>query len=375
MRSWKQLVSPALPVVFLALPPVWADEAPAYINIHKPLTSTAMILVPDTNIRSQGSGFVVDYKARLLLTNYHVVGQESSLLAVFPTYEQAQARADRNYYLTKAPRFRGKVVHRDDKIDLALLELQEISNDAMELKLATDSAKVSDRIHTSGNPGNDTRAFVYTPGKVNEITRMKMEYVSNQKVECRILEIATDGKLSPGVSGGPVVNSQGELVGVIAAGPPDGSQRAMCIDIKEVRHFLCVAHRKLATAAIRKQEYSKAVEFCTRALEYNPGDALTLNERGVAYSYQDSYDKAIADYTAALKSDPKLSRAFRSRGSAYFHKGEFDKTVKDCTEALVIDPKYALAYLWRGKALAKLGKADEAAADRAKALKLDPSLQ
>src|SRR5262249_46174218 len=120
MRRWN-LLPVGLFLLFLALPPVRADDAPTFINIHKPLTSTAMILVPHTRIAAQAPDFIIDDKASLLVTNYHVVGKETNFLAVFPTYENAQARADRKHYLISAPRYRGKVLHRDEKLDLALL--------------------------------------------------------------------------------------------------------------------------------------------------------------------------------------------------------------------------------------------------------------
>ena len=93
MHRWHPLCrAPFCAVLFvLLLPRVRADEAPTYINAHKPLTSTAMILVPlDDKGGSQGSGFVLDRKARLLVTNSHVVQDKEQVVAVFPVDQDSE---------------------------------------------------------------------------------------------------------------------------------------------------------------------------------------------------------------------------------------------------------------------------------------------
>lgn len=379
MRLWKSLSLTLLATALLfRMAPVAraAEEAPAYIGIHCPLTATAMIVVPlDKNLVSQGSGFVIDKANRLLVTNRHVVAEKDAVSVIFPVYENGQARADRAFYLRKAPAVKGRVIDRDASHDLAVIEVESLPEGTPELKLATDSGQCGSRIHASGNPGNDSHAFVYTVGKVRNVKAQNLVYDNEQKVSARILEIETDHKMAKGVSGGPVVNDDGELLGVVSATPPDGSLTALCIDIREVRGFLGQAMRKRATALLQKQEYEKAVTSCDLAVKYNPKDALSYNERGAAYSFLDQYDKAAENYSSAIKLDPSLACAWRNRGSMNFYRGDYEKAVADCNEAIKLDKKFALAYLTRSKAKAKLARADEARDDYDMARKLDPSLK
>jgi len=377
MRLWK---APALPLVaaLLALLPsgTRAADAPAYIGIHAPLTSTSLILVPyGKDALAQGSGFVLDRNRRLLVTNRHVVGDRDKVEALFPVYENAQARVDRNFYLQKARRYRGKVLDRSERCDLALIELESMPAEVVELPLASNSLKAGDLVATSGNPGNAAHAFVYARGKVRSVEQQRLNYDNQQKVEARILEIDTERRLEPGVSGGPVINGAGELVGVVSAAPADESPVALCIDVREVRAFLGEVYRKKATAALARQDYNDAIAQSSRALGFNPDDALAFNERGAAYSYLNQLDEAIADYSAAVKLNPSLTRAWRSRGSAHYYKGDFEKAVADCTEAIKRDPDYALAYLSRSRALAQLKQFDKSRAAATKAVPLDPSLK
>jgi len=377
-----KLLSAVLALFVMALPNGQAaNDIPVFIDSHKPLTSTAMIYSPrGGNLASQGSGWLVDRQARLLVTNRHVVDDGEQAAVIFPTYLNAQARVDRAYYEREAPKYRGKVVYRDAQRDLALIELVDAMPPAVaELKLAEKSPAKDARIHTSGNPGSANQCFVYSAGNVRDVSRSKLEYDNKQKVNAVVTRIVTDTKLGPGVSGGPVVNDRCELVAVMAAGPrlalKDEANSVQCIDVSEVRTFMADAHRSMATTAIGKKNYDKAIDLCTRALTYNAKDALSHNERGVAYAWLNKHDQAIADYTKAIALDDRLARAFRNRGSAYFHKGKYNESVDDCTEAIKRDDKYALAYLSRSKALKKLNRDAEAKADYEKAVQLDMSLR
>lgn len=373
MHRWPSLfrVTLGAALFIVTLSGTRADETPIYMVVKKPLPSTAMMCVSiDDKQFSQGTGFVVDQKARLLVTNSHVVQGKKKVEAAFPEQGGDQARVDREYYLRgKATRCEGLVVYDDPKHDLALIEMKSLPGNAPELKLSEKGPRIGERVHTTGNPRTSNRAFTYTAGLVKDVV-----YEEGLRGG-RSITVATDEVVAEGASGSPVVNDKGELVGVLNSGPKGGGRMAGCIDLKEVRGFLGDAHRGMATVALRKERYDEAIALCTRALEFNSGDPLSYNERGVAYSYRDRYDDAIADYTQALKIDPKLARAYRNRGSAYFHKSDFSQTISDCTEAILLDPKYAMAYLWRSRALAKLNKSEEAHRDYERARKLDPSLK
>src|SRR5208283_4532991 len=168
-----------------------------------------------------------------------------------------------------------------------------------------------------------------------------------------------------GTSGGPVVNESNELVGVMQSGALQTPQQKLCVDVTEVRVFLGETYRNLATAAIGRRDYFRAVALATRAVEANPNDPLAYNERGAANSHLDRFDQAVADYGTALRLDPKLARAYRNRASAYYHQSKYEEAIADCTAAIRLDSNYALAYLSRSKAYEKLNRPTEAKADYA----------
>src|SRR5262249_49626730 len=132
------------------------DTQPTFINVHAPLTSTTMVIVPlDKSVSSQGTGFIVDREKRLMVTNKHVVADKDELHVMFPAHEAGHVRSDRAYYLRKVEPIKGKVLDRDAGHDLALVELESVPPEAVELKLAMRSPEPGDKIHASGNPGTD----------------------------------------------------------------------------------------------------------------------------------------------------------------------------------------------------------------------------
>lgn len=351
-----------------AVAPVPAADADR-IDAHTPLPSTALVLTKTT----QGTGFVVDREARLLITSHHVTGAKGDVEVVFPVIDSGQALVQRDFYLTRAPRVSGSVVWSDPKVDLAAICLQSVPFAVPELKLAAVAPQRGDRTHMVGNPGNRPQAWVYDTGSVQKVGREKLVYdTGGQQTDARYVEIKADGLMAPGASGGPVVNNAGELIGVLSAGRNRGRD-LFCIEVGEVRRFLAGVHREQGTQALRKGDYRQAVGHCNRALQVDADDALSYNERGAANSYLDQLDDAIADYTRALKLDPRFARAYRNRGSAYFHKDKYEESVADCTRAIELNAKYASAYQVRAKAYRRLGQFDAASADEAEAAKLAES--
>jgi tetratricopeptide (TPR) repeat protein len=349
-----------------------------YVPSVKPLPSSAFIISPqDDNTFSQGTGFVVDRAARLLITNRHVVGGKEDLFVCFPLMNDGgQAYTPREYYMKKAQRIKGKVLAADTVHDLALVELAALPDEVAELPLAKKSPKVGDSARMLGNPGNSPKLWITAGGKVESVEDRKLTYKeNNQKVIARISEIAVDRQEGKGASGGPVVNSAGELIGVISAGQDGKPLSVICVDVTEVRSFLVESHRNMASAAMRKKDFGKAALCCSKALRFDPTNALAYNERGAALSYLDKYGEAIADYTAAIRIEPKSARMFRNRGSAYYHQGDLDRALEDCNEAVRLDPNYAMAYLTRSKVFTKLKKPQEAEADYLRAVQIDPSLK
>ncbi|EKD91095.1 MAG: peptidase S1 and S6 chymotrypsin/Hap [uncultured bacterium] len=140
---------------------------------------------------SEGSGFAV--KENVVLTNFHVIEFEPSPKIIMPDNKFATAQ----------------VLMGDKNADLALLE---INGKLPEVKWG-DSKKL--------NPADELLAigFPFGGGLVGESTVNKGSLAGRRHEKDTNLDyIQTDATLNPGVSGGPMINICGEVMGINTAG-------------------------------------------------------------------------------------------------------------------------------------------------------------
>jgi putative serine protease PepD len=144
--------------------------------------------------RALGSGFVID-KAGHIVTNYHVVRGASSIQVSFSNNE----------------RIRAEVVGLDPSTDIAVLKVKVKSRALKSLPLGnSDGVRVGDQVIAIGNPFGLDRSV--TSGIVSAVQR-RIE-APNQLSISHVIQ--TDAALNHGNSGGPLLNAQGEVIGVNA---------------------------------------------------------------------------------------------------------------------------------------------------------------
>jgi hypothetical protein len=190
-----------------------------------------------------GSGTLIDRGRRLVLTNYHVVGDVPKVKVFFPAFDpNKKVIPEREYYLDRANRIAipGQVIEIDKQGDLALVRLDWVPDGTRELPLAAKSPEPGQSVHSIGNPGKSGALWVYTPGKVRQVYNKKWKARLDSKtiLEFQSKVIETDSPTNPGDSGGPLVNDKGELVGVTQGGVIDADLLSLFVDLSEVQRLL-----------------------------------------------------------------------------------------------------------------------------------------
>jgi S1-C subfamily serine protease len=144
--------------------------------------------------RALGSGFVID-KAGHIVTNYHVVRGANTIQVSFSDNE----------------RFKAKVVGVDPSTDIAVLQVQVKSRALRSLLLGnSDAVRVGDQVIAIGNPFGLDRSV--TAGIVSAVQRRIS--APNRLSISHVIQ--TDAALNHGNSGGPLLNAQGQVIGVNA---------------------------------------------------------------------------------------------------------------------------------------------------------------
>ncbi|MEC4990171.1 MAG: trypsin-like peptidase domain-containing protein [Oscillatoria sp. PMC 1068.18] len=162
----------------------FAQDVDEQINIRVYQRASPAVVSINSG-RSKGSGTIISADG-LVLTNAHVVAG-ARLVAVD---------------LQDGRRFGAEVIgFGENGLDLALLRLQGANNNLPTVKLASaGSVQVGQRAFAIGNPFGQFQG-TFTIGIVSRIDRSRGL-------------IQTDAALNPGNSGGPLLNSKGELIGV-----------------------------------------------------------------------------------------------------------------------------------------------------------------
>ncbi|MBZ5502507.1 MAG: trypsin-like peptidase domain-containing protein [Acidobacteriia bacterium] len=173
---------------------IYKQAAPAVANIVTRTVQYDFFFNP-VPVEGAGSGFVIDTDGHIL-TNYHVVAGAQTIEVT----------------LGDQSRYKAKYIGADTRNDIALLQI-----DARGRKLATltlgDSRNllVGQRVLAIGNPFGFQSTL--TTGIVSSLGR------TVQTSENTFIDeaIQTDAAINRGNSGGPLLNSHGEVIGINSA--------------------------------------------------------------------------------------------------------------------------------------------------------------
>ncbi len=168
----------------------------------------------EDHLRGQGSGFIIDGSG-IILTNAHVVNDADTVSVT----------------LKDGRSFEGKVQGVDEVSDLAVVKLQGVKGKLPVAPLGnSDEMQVGDWAIAVGNPvGLDNTV---TLGIISTLHRPSAEVgIPNKRLDF----IQTDAAINPGNSGGPLLNAQGEVVGINTAIRADAMGIGFAIPINKAK--------------------------------------------------------------------------------------------------------------------------------------------
>ena len=308
---------------------------------------------------SGGSGFFVT--SNKIVTNIHVLAGEPDIFV--------SVVGPKTTYQIEG------VVGFDPEHDLVILQ---VKSEGTPLRLS--KSKIGDQIFAAGYPAYRDEQDQLKRGEYKDDREGTISNIYNKGKQLQLKSNSEDSGLAPtgpGNSGGPVVNLEGEVVGVIVSSTKGGSktqefsQAVSTLVLKElmdksnsvepmslsdwqkepcVRAYVANTHgqKKLAAAesknesveskeetAVRKHLYGEAIEhfdtareLCSNftanygnraAAKIRLGELETDQERSVILYYE-----AINDLSEAIKLNPADTRSHKSYAVAKFRLGELE---------------------------------------------------
>jgi S1-C subfamily serine protease len=277
---------------------------------QRTLKGTVWVIASRGNGRAaSGTGSLIDKAKKLVLTNYHVVGDSTTVRVFFAQLNNGKPIAERSHYLANpSSAIKGKVLHVDTRRDLAVIELEKVPPGAQVIHLAREGAGPAQAVHNIGNPGRSDLLWEYTSGTVRGVGQKKWRVREGSTIhefEAKVVE--TQSPTNPGDSGGPLVNGRGELVGITQGMAVDAQLLSLFIDVSEVKAFL--ASKKLLPR-LGTAVAAAGPEAKTRHEKESDGDAdkaeqaaasklrlaKTLADDGKLEKAKERYEAIIASY-------------------------------------------------------------------------------
>jgi S1-C subfamily serine protease len=201
--SFIQPLSPNTGAQSLSLTAIFKQAENSVVQVTSKVSNpNIQIIINGNPLENQstrlGSGFVFDNQGHII-TNYHVVGNAKTVDVTF---------VDGNSY-------NAKVIGTDPFSDIAVIQITDdfSAENVVPLVIANSSSlEVGQQIVAIGNPFGLSDTM--TTGIVSQMGRLLPNPGTNFSTPNTI---QTDAAINPGNSGGPLLNMQGQVVGINTA--------------------------------------------------------------------------------------------------------------------------------------------------------------
>ena len=235
---------------------VIAQATSSVVGISKVKNIGSTIFLKDGSSKlGLGTGLIVTDNG-YILTNAHVSGEKYSTCYV--TLETGEV-------------FTGNVVWSDMDVDLAILKIS--AKNLIYAKLGdSDNIKVGEKVYAIGNPIGFEFERTVTSGIISAIDRtIKIEENENSYMSNLI---QTDATINLGNSGGPLINIDGEVVGIntLKITSAEGISFAVPINLVKTIIEKFATQGKFEEASIGIFAYDKnVIPYIDNNLKFNTG--------------------------------------------------------------------------------------------------------
>jgi serine protease Do len=242
---------------------------------------------------SLGSGVIIDGKRGFILTNSHVIERAGTIKVVLQDERE----------------FEAQVVGADPDSDLAVLKIESKSPLPSVEMASSDDLMIGETVIAIGNPFGFSHTV--TTGVVSAVNR---SFRTEDKIFRDFIQI--DASINPGNSGGPLLNINGELIGINTAIYAKAQGIGFAIPISKAKKIISdlIQHGEVVQAwvgIVVENLEPKAAEFLKlpgangvmiKTVELkSPARQAGLRDGDIILSIGDKKIDSVDDYHAAVK--------------------------------------------------------------------------
>lgn len=203
-----------------------------------------------------GTGFIVSNDG-YIVTNQHVSGEKNSTCYVT---------------LENGKNYKASVVWSDTDLDLSIIKINVNNLEYLDLG-DSDKIKVAEQVYAIGNPIGFEFQRTVTSGIISGLNRtIKIE--EDNKTSYMEDLIQTDATINPGNSGGPLINVNGEVIGINTVKITTAEGIGFAVPINCVKNIVekFIKEGKFEEASIGIFAYDKnIVSYITPNIEFQNG--------------------------------------------------------------------------------------------------------
>ena len=330
-------------IVYLLLP-IFLNGAKANEHITTVLNRVVMIITYDENHQplSLGSGFFIGNDGEVA-TNYHVIEGASTAIVKLVA---------KNIEYDVISVLQKNILH-----DLAIIK---VDLKITPVTLGDDSlTSIGDRIFAIGNPVGFEGTV--SDGIISGFRKIDEKY--------RLIQITAP--ISPGSSGGPVVDQNGNVIGITSSTIKAAQNLNFAVPVKNLKEMLNTPKLNLNFSKENLQPLKKeyvglspeelnkkalalwtngkfsdpnlALKYLNEAIDKDPTYGRAYYTRGYVYFDLKEYHQSIDSFSTALKYNRGVHETYNGRGWVYFTIGEYGNAIQDYSTAISIKPDFKLA--------------------------------
>ena len=146
-----------------------------------------------------GSGVILSENG-YIITNHHVI--EDAVSVYVKLY------GEKDYV-------KATIVGYSENDDVAVLKIDKKGLRAATFVSDCSTCLIGERVYAIGSPEGTDYSWTVTQGIISSVNRYLKMYDDQGTLEKKMRVIQTDASVNPGNSGGPLINSRGEVVGII----------------------------------------------------------------------------------------------------------------------------------------------------------------
>jgi len=214
------------------------------VHIFKKASPAVVLIVAEDSV---GSGSLID-KDGLIITNWHVVNGTDKVMVAFMPKKRAK--------IASKDLISGTVIKINGESDLALVRIDDVPYGAIPLPLgASSDMEIGQDVHAIGHPQGGAD-WSYVKGYVSQFRpNHKWKYKKTKHVAGMVIQTQTP--INPGNSGGPLLNNDGEMIGVNTF-KSDSVGVNYAVSVEDVRNFIKQEGNKKVQKRIDKKKFIKS---------------------------------------------------------------------------------------------------------------------